>query len=143
MVANITINGVNWTSKIGELSLNAKESKKTEINVKGDGLTVPNRAGATGKSIRAQFFYLTRADYLTLKALYTAGAPVALVFTGLDLPSGNYIIVEFAEQLLKSLDTYVYNLSVTFQQDIAPALPVPATPAKPLTPSAVPNKLGW
>jgi hypothetical protein len=143
MVASITINGVDWTSKIGELSLNAKESKKTEINVKGDGLTIPNRSGSSGKSVKAKFFYLSRADYLSLLTLYNAGAPVAVGFTGLDLTSGNYIIVEFVQQLLKSLTDYVYNVELTFQQDVPPTLPVPTTPTKPLAQAGVPNKLGW
>jgi hypothetical protein len=65
------------------------------------------------------------------------------VFTGLDLPNGNYIIVEFVQQLLKSLTDYVYNVELTFQQDMPPTLLVPATPTKPLAQAGVPNKLGW
>lgn len=143
MAVTITINGTNWTSKIGDLSVEVKENKKTEGNIKGDAMTIAPRSAVSGKSIKTQLFYLTRADYLTLKALYDAGAPVALAFTNLDAPSGNYIIQELSMQILKVLTGYAYNLALTFQQDLAPQLPIPATPTKPLIQAAVPNKLGW
>jgi len=141
-MVTITINGVNWTSKINDLALQVKDVKQSYTNIKGGGITIPPRSQVSGKSIKVTMSYLSRADYLTVKALYDSTNTVAMVFTGLDLPSGTYVMVEFTMQLVKALDQVLYNVIFIIQQDTPAQVPAPPTPAKPLTSGALTTKLG-
>lgn len=138
--AKITINGTDYTSKIADFQLTPKENKKTEANVKGDAMPVPPRSGTSSHSIKLMFYYLTLAEYQAVRALYTSNA-LDLALEGFEIQGGNYAVLEFAEQLLKKLDTTIYNVSMTLQQDLDPQVPAPTIPAKTL--AAVAQKLGW
>lgn len=141
MSVSITINGIDWTTKIGDLALTAKDAKRTVNNIKGDGITLTPRSGSTGKNIKFNMFYLTRADYNTLNALYLGGLAIPCTFAGIDLPSGDYVASELAMQLVKAMDSYVYNVSITFQQDLVAQIPVPARPLSAYVSPA--QHLGW
>ena len=142
MAVVITLNGTTWTTKINDLSVQVKEAKQSYTNLKGDGITVPPRAQVSGMAVKATFSFLSRADYLALKVLYELTTPFACTFSGLDVPSGNYIVTEFTDQRVKSLTNVVYNVIMVLQQDSVAHVPAPVLPVIPLTSTNVQSKLG-
>ena len=141
-MVSILLNGVDWTGKITDLSLQVKDMKQSYTNVKGDGLTVPPRSQVSGKAFKLTFMYLSREDYLLLKALYDGSATVTAVFTGFDIPSGDYLAVEFSMQLVKVLSGIAYNTYLILQQDSNPQVPGPKIPSNPFATTSFPSKLG-
>ena len=143
MSIQITINSVDYTAYIGDPSFSIKESKSTAKNIKGDALTIPPRSQNPRCTVKVPIYYVARSVVDALNTLYKAGQPIPATFTGLDIPSGNYVISECTWQLVKNLTNIIYNVSVTLQQDLPATSPNPVnTSSVALIQAAIPLILG-
>lgn len=124
MAAQILLNGVDWTLKISEITPSVKENKRTDSNIRGSARMSAPRSSTVGAAVQITLPYLSAADKATLKALYDAKAAITLS-TNLDIPSGSYIPVDYAQILVKTVDTtaVLYSVTLTLNKDTTPQVP--------------------
>lgn len=126
MATQISLAGTDWALKIADVSVVVKDGKVSEKNVRGGCRTISPRTRVSGVTFQVVLPHAIVSDYNTLYALYLAKTAVSVVST-LDIPDGNYIIVDYASALEKQLTEVVYTITMTLSNDIAPKTLAPAS----------------